>query len=38
MIATYPPCIVVKGKQFKHQFVYNAVDEGRHCIFCGVEE
>src|ERR1700731_602754 len=27
-------CITVKGKLFKHQFVYDGVGDGRHCIFC----
>jgi hypothetical protein len=27
-------CIVVKGKQFEHQFVYDGPGDGRHCVFC----
>jgi len=28
-------CITVKGKLFKHQFVYSGVGDERHYIFCG---
>lgn len=31
-------CITVKGKQLKHQFVYDGPRDGRHCIFCGDKE
>lgn len=30
-------CITVKGKQFRHQFVYDGVGDGVHCIFCRVQ-
>jgi hypothetical protein len=28
-------CIKVKGKQYKHQFVYSGVGDEHHCVFCG---
>jgi hypothetical protein len=31
-------CIVVKGHQFKHQFVYNGDRPGKHCLYCQMEE
>lgn len=27
-------CIVVKGKQFRHQFLYTGIGDERHCHFC----
>jgi hypothetical protein len=27
-------CITVKGKQFRHQFVYDGPGDGVHCVFC----
>jgi hypothetical protein len=36
MSATSSPkdCIVIKGKQFTHLFVYDGIDDQVHCIFC----
>jgi len=31
-------CIVVKGIQFRHQFVFDGPGDGRHCVFCQCKE
>jgi len=31
-------CITVKGKEYRHQFVYDGAGPGKHCLFCGMKE